>query len=124
MESSQRQEEPSAVILKEITKQMIEEGDFVTSMEQLQVTGKPKIARACPYRIKLLKGQSYLYCTCGQSKTQPFCDGKHKELDNGYKPLKVDIIKDQSNFLWCGCKRNRKEAGPNCDGNHTRIDDW
>eukprot|EP00347_Sterkiella_histriomuscorum_P000048 403377383 len=78
------------------------------------------------------KGKSYLYCTCGHSKTQPFCDGAHRalqdykdpETNQTYKPLKVDIQKVQSGFVWCGCKRNRLEAGPNCDGNHTRIDDW
>jgi hypothetical protein len=30
----------------------------------------PKIAAACPYRVKLIPGKKYKYCTCGLSKEQ------------------------------------------------------
>jgi len=73
---------------------MIAEGDYVTSMDDIVSDEKPKIARACPFRVKLTKGKSYLYCTCGYSKTQPFCDGSHREVNNGYKPLLVEIQKE------------------------------
>jgi CDGSH iron-sulfur domain-containing protein 3 len=103
---------------------MVEEGDYVTSMDDLVVATKPLIARACPFRVKLEKGKSYLYCTCGHSESQPFCDGSHRSLNNGYKPLLVEITKQQTSFLWCGCKRNQMKAGALCDGNHTNISDW
>ena len=104
---------------------MLEEGDYVESREDLKPTEKAKIARACPVRVKgLKKGDTYLYCTCGHSLKQPFCDGKHRETQGGFKPLKVIIDRDQRSFVWCACKRNDPGAGPSCDGNHTRIDDW
>ena len=103
---------------------MLEEGDFVDHREDLLNTEKPKIARACPVRVKLRKGDVVLYCTCGFSKYQPFCDGAHKELTNNFKPLKVTVTKDQKYHLWCACKRNKLSAGPNCDGTHSHIDDW
>jgi hypothetical protein len=53
-----------------------EEDEYVTSMSQLKVTQKPKMAIACPYRVQLKKGHSYFYCTCGHSANQPFCDKK------------------------------------------------
>lgn len=48
---------------------MLEEGDWVEKRdEELEKTDKPKIARACPVRVTLTKGETYLYCTCGESK--------------------------------------------------------
>ena len=44
-----------------------EEGEYVTSMDELNVTEKPKIARACPFRLPLKKDHTYYYCTCGHS---------------------------------------------------------
>jgi len=35
------------------TEQMLEEGDFVNSMDEIKTEEKPKIARACPFRVKL-----------------------------------------------------------------------
>jgi hypothetical protein len=53
----------------EITRQMLEDGDWVEKRnEELEKTQKPKIARACPVRVTLKKGETYLYCTCGESK--------------------------------------------------------
>ena len=102
---------------------MLEEDDWVEKRdEELEKTDKPKIARACPVRVTLTKGETYLYCTCGESKFQPFCDGTHKQLGDGYKPLKVVPVKDQKSYMWCACKRNQTPAGPTCDGSHTRID--
>jgi CDGSH-type Zn-finger protein len=103
---------------------MMTEGDYVHHRNEIISSEKPKIARACPSRMYLKKGETYLYCTCGYSKYQPFCDGEHKNLNNGFKPLIVTIEKEQKSFLWCPCKRNDINAGPLCDGNHTRIDDW
>jgi hypothetical protein len=47
---------------------MIDENDFVTSLEEIKSDEKPKVAIACPFRVHLEKGKTYLYCTCGHSK--------------------------------------------------------
>ena len=38
---------------------------------------QPKIAQKAPYAVEVVAGQSYYWCSCGQSKKQPFCDGSH-----------------------------------------------
>ena len=38
---------------------------------------KPIIADNKPVKVNLSKGQEYHFCTCGRSKSQPFCDGSH-----------------------------------------------
>ncbi len=70
---------------------MLAEGDFVTNRDDIKTDKEAKIARACPARMTLERGKDYLYCTCGLSKYQPFCDGTHKDTD--FKPLKVTITK-------------------------------
>ena len=38
---------------------------------------KPTIAQKSPYPIDIETGKTYYYCSCGNSKKQPFCDGSH-----------------------------------------------
>ena len=33
-----------------------------------------------PYKVKVEKGKTYSWCTCGLSNKQPFCDGVHSKL--------------------------------------------
>jgi glutamate synthase domain-containing protein 2 len=37
----------------------------------------PIIADNKPVKVNLAKGQEYHFCTCGRSRSQPFCDGSH-----------------------------------------------
>ncbi|HEX4975029.1 MAG TPA: CDGSH iron-sulfur domain-containing protein, partial [Pseudomonadales bacterium] len=30
-----------------------------------------------PFAVDVEAGKSYFWCSCGQSKKQPFCDGSH-----------------------------------------------
>jgi len=46
---------------------------------------KPKIAQKFPYVLNTKPG-SYHWCSCGESKNQPFCDGSHKGTI--FKPTK------------------------------------
>jgi glutamate synthase domain-containing protein 2/CDGSH-type Zn-finger protein len=76
----------------------------------------PKIAGRKPAKVQLEAGKNYLFCACGESKNQPFCDGSHRTTD--FKPVKFSVEKDQEARL-CMCKRTGK--APFCDGSHARL---
>ena len=38
-----------------------------------------------PIAVEVEKDKSYYWCSCGQSKKQPFCDGSHKGTE--FTPL-------------------------------------
>ena len=61
----------------------------------------------------VLKAGDYLYCQCGFSKTQPFCDGSHHGTK--YQPLKFSVQKERT-YKLCQCKLCEK--GPFCDNSH------
>ncbi|MBT8220747.1 MAG: sterol desaturase family protein [Bacteroidia bacterium] len=69
-----------------------------------------------PAEVKLEKGKNYLYCACGKSKSQPFCDGTHHGTK--FKP-KLFVPKKSGSFKLCQCKMTA--AGPFCDNTHL---DW
>ena len=76
---------------------------------------EPKIASKSPY-VQLTQPGSYYWCSCGQSKRQPFCDGSHK--GSSFSPLKVDITEAKT-VAWCGCKHSKN--GTFCDGSHAKL---
>jgi CDGSH iron-sulfur domain-containing protein 3 len=75
----------------------------------------PEIAQKSPFVLELKPG-TYWWCACGRSKSQPFCDGSHK--DTGLSPLKTEISTTQKVAL-CGCKRTK--TPPFCDGSHKTL---
>lgn len=76
----------------------------------------PVIADNKPVKVSLTKGQKYHFCTCGRSKSQPFCDGSH--AGTSFKP-KVIIQDKNSNVYLCACKHTRNT--PFCDGTHKQF---
>jgi CDGSH-type Zn-finger protein len=66
--------------------------------------------------ILTLKEGSYLYCTCGFSKTQPFCDGSHHGTK--FQPEKFTIKKERE-YRICQCKGCAK--APFCDDSHLKM---
>ena len=65
-----------------------------------------------PVEIKLTPGD-YLYCDCGYSKTQPFCDGSHHGTK--FSPIKFTVEKERT-YKLCQCKLSKKS--PFCDNSH------
>jgi len=71
------------------------------------------IAQYGPYPTDVEAGQTYHWCPCGRSKTQPFCDGSHKDTD--FQPYAWTAVA-QGIAYFCGCKSCK--SVPLCDGSH------
>lgn len=69
-----------------------------------------------PTDIQLIAGKKYLWCQCGRSQNQPFCDGTHHGTK--HKP-KLFEVKRTGSYRLCNCKRTK--AGPFCDNSHEKI---
>ncbi|KAK3892641.1 hypothetical protein Pcinc_003530 [Petrolisthes cinctipes] len=57
---------------------------------------KGKIYDKKPFRLTLQPGKQYLWCACGHSKTQPFCDGTHlmPQLRIRVKPILFRVCQE------------------------------
>jgi glutamate synthase domain-containing protein 2/CDGSH-type Zn-finger protein len=78
----------------------------------------PIIADNKPVKVTLTKGDEYHFCTCGRSKSQPFCDGSH--VGTTFTP-KVIVAEEDGDAYLCACKHSGNR--PYCDGTHQRFSD-
>ena len=79
---------------------------------------KPIVAAKSPSAVELEEGKTYYFCTCGQSASQPFCDGAHK--GSGFAPQAFTAEKTGTAYL-CQCKQSGNL--PFCDGRHKEVPD-
>lgn len=91
-------------------------------MAAYHIKSRAKIARKSPYGVKVEGGKTYMWCVCGHSKNQPFCDGSHnavnRETGSNFAPMMYEA--KQTKTVWfCGCKNTK--APPFCDGTHTTL---
>ena len=63
--------------------------------------------------VSVKKGEQYLWCACGKSQSQPFCDGAHH--GSKQKPILFEAKRD-GKVKFCNCKLSKK--GPFCDNSH------
>jgi CDGSH-type Zn-finger protein len=77
----------------------------------------PAVPQKKPYVMEMQPGE-YWWCSCGHSKTQPFCDGSHSASGTGLSPVRVAIDAPRK-VAWCGCKHSAKP--PFCDGSHKNL---
>lgn len=74
------------------------------------------VARKSPYKVAVEAGRGYLWCACGRSQKQPFCDGSHSVTD--IRPIQYKA--EESKDVWfCGCKSSGNK--PFCDGTHSTL---
>jgi len=77
---------------------------------------EPTIAQKGPYAEAVEAGKTYWWCACGNSKTQPFCDGAHAR--GGFSPVEYPA-QESKTVYFCGCKRSA--SAPLCDGTHKKL---
>lgn len=77
---------------------------------------QPNVAQKSPYAVEVEAGKSYYWCSCGLSKSQPFCDGSHQT--GAFTPVEYKAEKDGTVYF-CGCKHTQNS--PLCDGGHAKL---
>ena len=78
----------------------------------------PIIAANKPVPVQLTAGEEQLWCACGRSGNQPFCDGSHAGTE--FTPVAFRAESDGEAYL-CRCKRTG--TPPYCDGSHAQFAD-
>lgn len=75
------------------------------------------IAKKEPAQVEIEAGKPYLWCACGRSGDQPFCDNAHM----GKTEVMPKVIKAEENQkVWlCQCKQTSNP--PYCDGTHKGL---
>jgi len=76
---------------------------------------KPVRASDSAFIEDVEEGKVYMWCSCGRSKQQPFCDGSHGGTD--FSPVIYKATESKKVFF-CGCKQTKNS--PLCDGSHSR----
>ncbi len=76
---------------------------------------KPVRASDRPYTVDVIEGKIYIWCSCGRSNKQPFCDGSHSGTD--FLP-EIYKAPESKTVFFCGCKLTASQ--PMCDGSHNK----
>ena len=80
------------------------------------MSSEPQIGGREPVLVELVAGETYWWCRCGRSKSQPFCDGSHEGTP--FEPL--EWVADRARLVnFCTCKRTK--SPPFCDDSHDEL---
>ncbi len=77
---------------------------------------KTRTATNEPIWVELKKDEPYLWCQCGLSKNQPYCDGSHHGTK--HTPVRFVAQRDGKAKL-CNCKISK--TSPFCDNSHESL---
>ncbi len=84
----------------------------------VDIAPAPVIASLKPFYCELAAGRTIAWCQCGQSKRQPYCDGRSHE-GTGFEPVRYTVGAAAEEVLLCGCKHTG--TPPFCDGTHSNL---
>ena len=89
---------------------------YVTDKSENPQKSLPTVSKRGAWMVKMERGKTYFYCTCGNSKLQPWCDGSHQGTE--WRPYKFTYDGEAKVKGICGCKMNRDDSGEKCDRSH------
>ena len=68
-----------------------------------------------------LEPRNYSWCSCGHSKTQPWCDNSHREEEHCTNRKSYKFRVDETLMAsMCMCRQTK--VPPFCDGTHNKLD--
>ena len=68
-----------------------------------------------PYNCYLEKGKIYLFCSCGISSKNPWCDSYCNKLTTRLRPIYFNVT-ESGYYKMCNCKMSSNS--PFCNGTH------
>ena len=77
----------------------------------------PQKRRDIPFAVEVKADRPMLWCTCGLSSKQPWCDNSPRGMNFLPLPYRAPAT---FKVVLCGCKRTQNP--PYCDGCHVHAD--
>lgn len=74
---------------------------------------KDAALKLLPVAVDVIAGETYHWCGCEQSSTQPFCDQKNCKDAVVYQAIVSETV------FFCQCKQTSDP--PFCDGSHSSL---
>ncbi len=91
---------PDLLSLDNVTLQKFNKREFVRGLAEGEKPF-PATPRIAPFKVEdpIVEGKTYRWCSCGMSRSQPFCDNSHSGTK--FKPLRFRV-EEKGEMHLCG----------------------